>query len=222
MPSVRKQYCNHCGRKLPMSEFYTNGTKYTRHECKECYKKRVMERRRKPAGDGERYCAICGELKPLSEFYHRKDGGCFSNCKACERDRVRADYRVRFTSAEEREKKRASQAKYRATHREEIREAERIRRRKAGVPPRNNVDRSKILKMYGEGVPVVDIAKECGTTVNTVRQYVAKSGIKRVRSDKARVCRNCVNYPCFEGMGNIDSNLANTCHSWHLKKGGEQ
>ena len=42
-----------------MSEFYSNGAKYTRHECKTCYKRRVMERRRKPAGDGFRYCSKC-------------------------------------------------------------------------------------------------------------------------------------------------------------------
>lgn len=217
MPSVEKQYCTHCGRKLPMSEFYSNGAKYTRHECKTCYKRRVMERRRKPAGDGFRYCSKCGALKPVSEFYQRKDGGYSSNCKACDRARAKADYHVRYTTKEGREKKRLSRAKYREEHRAELKEAERIRRRKAGVPPRRHIDKAKILKMYGEGVPVVDIARECGTTEHTVRQYAAKSGIPRVRSDRAQVCRNCWLYPCFKGIENFSTNFALTCRSWKLK-----
>lgn len=32
-----------------------------------------------------------------------------------------------------------------------------------------------------------------------------------------RVCRNCTNYPCFNGIETMSSNLAATCKRWHLK-----
>ena len=200
-----------------MSEFYTNGTKYTRHECKACYKRRVTDRRRKHAGDGERYCTMCGAMKPLSEFYQRA-GGCYSSrCKDCDRERAKADYHVRYTTKEGREKKRVLRAKYREAHRAELKEAERVRRRKAGIPPRRRIDKAKILKMYGEGVPVADIARECGTTEHSVRQYASKAGMQRARCDRAQVCRNCWLYPCFKGIEGISSNLALTCRSWSPK-----
>ena len=216
MPSVEKQYCTHCGRKLPMSEFYSSG-KYIRHECKTCYKKRVMERRRKHACDGFRYCSKCGALKSVSEFYQRKDGSYSSNCKTCDREKSNAYYRLIKTTNEGREKIRISQAKFREVHREELKEADCIRRRKAGVPPRHRVNKDKILKMYGEGLPVVDIARKCGTTVYTVRQYASKSGIHRCRSNRAKVCHNCWLYPCFKGIDNFSTNFALTCRSWKLK-----
>ena len=218
MPSIDKdkQYCTHCGRKLPMSEFYSSG-KYIRHECKTCYKKRVMDRRRKHAGDGFRYCSKCGALKSVSEFYQRKDGSYSSNCKTCDRAKSNAYYRLLKTTIEGREKIRITQAKFREGHREELKEANRIRRRKAGVAPRHRVNKDKILKMYGEGVPVVDIAMKCGTTENTVRQYASKSGIHRVRSNRAQVCSKCWLYPCFRGIENFTTNFALTCRSWKLK-----
>lgn len=33
-----------------------------------------------------------------------------------------------------------------------------------------------------------------------------------------QVCSNCVNYPCFEGIETISSNLAKTCHSWTMRR----
>ena len=142
MPSIEKdkQYCTHCGRKLPMSEFYSSG-KYIRHECKTCYKKRVMERRRKHACDGFRYCSKCGALKSVSEFYQRKDGSYSSNCKTCDREKSKAYYRLLKTTNEGREKIRISQAKFREVHREELKEADCIGRRKSGVPPRHRVNK---------------------------------------------------------------------------------
>lgn len=217
MPSVDKQYCTHCGRKLPMSEFYSNGGKYIRHECKTCYKKRVIDRRRKHACDGFRYCSKCGALKSVSEFYQRKDGSYSSNCKTCDRAKSNAYYRLLKNTNEGREKIRISQAKFREVHREELKEADCIRRRKAGVPPRHRVDKDKIIKMYGDGVPVVDIARKCGTTEYTVRQYASKSGIHRGRSNMAKVCSNCWLYPCFKGIENFSTNFALTCRSWKLK-----
>lgn len=180
-------------------------------------KETVIEVRRKPAGDGFRYCSKCGALKSVSEFYQRKEGSYSSNCKTCDREKSKAYYRVLKTTNEGREKKRLSQAKFYEEHSEELKEAARIRRRKAGVPPRHRVDKAKILKMYGEGVPVVDIARVCGSTEHSVRQYASKSGIHRVRSNMAQVCHNCWLYPCFKGIENFSTNFALTCRRWKLK-----
>ena len=101
--------------------------------------------------------------------------------------------------------------------REELKEAQMLRRRAEGIPPRRRLDRYKILKMYAEGYPVEQIAEECGTKVETVRQYAAKAHVHRERYDRVRVCRNCWLYPCFSGIENMSSNLAKTCKSWHLR-----
>lgn len=231
MPSVDKdkQYCTHCGRKLPMSEFYSNQN-YIRHVCKTCYKMRVNDSRRKhqcnrrvkkmrlkPDFDGSRYCLKCGSLKLVSEFYKRNDGSYSSYCKDCDRAISKAYYRALKSTKEGREKLLLYQAKFRDVHREELKEANRIRRRKAGVAPRHRVNKDKILKMYGEGVPVADIARECCSTEHSVRNFASNSGIHRVRSNMAKVCSNCWLYPCFKGIENFTTNFALTCRSWKLK-----
>ena len=172
---------------------------------------------RKTAIDGFRYCSKCGALKSVSEFYNLNDGSYSSNCKTCHRARTKAYYHFLKTTNEGREKIRITQAKFREAHREELKDAGRIRRKKAGVPPRHRVDKDKILKMYGEGVPVVDIARKCGTTEYTVRQYASKSCIHRGRSNRAKLCHNCWLYPCFRGIENFTTNFALTCRSWKLK-----
>lgn len=164
-----------------------------------------------------RQCLNCGEVKPISEFYHRKDGRHLKWCKACDRARAREYQRRVYSTPEGRAKLLAYRAKYRAEHREEIKEAKRLRRRAAGIMPRHRLDRQKILKMYAEGHPVEKIAEECGTKVETVRQYAAGTGIKRERADRAQVCRNCWLYPCFKGIENFETNFALTCRSWHLR-----
>ena len=172
---------------------------------------------RNTAIDWFRYCSKCGALKSVSDFYNLNDGRYSSNCKTCDRAKSNAYYRLIKTTNEGREKIRISQAKFREVHREELKEADCIRRRKAGVPPRHRVDKAKILKMYGDGVPVVDIARKCGTTEYSVRQYASMSGIHRGRSNMAKVCINCWLYPCFKGIENFSTNFALTCRSWKLK-----
>ena len=137
----------------------------------------------------------------------------------CERTNAREYYHVHAETAtqEQKDKRRAYQAKYRAEHREQLNEYQRVRRRKAGFSPRKRVDKKKILKMYAEGHPVEKIAEECGTKVETVRQYASKAHVRRERYDRARVCRNCWLYPCFNGIDTMSSNLAVTCKSWHLR-----
>lgn len=172
---------------------------------------------RKTAIDGFRYCSKCGALKSVSEFYNLNDGSYSSNCKTCHRARTKAYYHFLKTTNEGREKIRITQAKFRDWHREELKEANRIRRRKAGVAPRHRVNKDKILKMYGEGVPVADIARECCSTEHSVRNFASNSGIHRVRSNMAKVCSNCWLYPCFKGIENFTTNFALTCRSWKLK-----
>lgn len=162
-------------------------------------------------------CQKCGEVKLLSEFYHRKDGSHSKWCKCCDRARAREYHRKMYATKEGREKKLAQRARYRAEHREELKEAQMLRRRADGIPPRRRLDRYKILKMYAEGYPVEQIAEECGTKVETVRQYASKAHVHRERYDRVRVCRNCWLYPCFSGIENMSSNLAKTCKSWHKR-----
>lgn len=162
-------------------------------------------------------CQHCGEVKLISEFYHRKDGSHSKWCKACHRAWAREYERRAYSTPEGRAKRLAQKAKYRAEHREEIKEAERLRRRTAGIMPRRRLDRQKILKMYADGIPVPDIAKACNASEHTVRHYAAGTGIKRERADRARVCRNCWKYPCFKGIENFEANFALTCRSWHLR-----
>ena len=180
-------------------------------------KEASIDRRRKPTCDEFRYCSKCGALKSVSDFYNLNDGRYSSNCKTCHRARTKAYYHFLKTTNEGREKIRISQAKFREGHREELKEALRIRRRKAGVPPRHRVDKAKILKMYGEGVPVADIARECCSTEHSVRNFASNSGIHRGRSNMAKVCSNCWLYPCFKGIENFSTNFALTCRSWKLK-----
>lgn len=162
-------------------------------------------------------CQHCGEVKLISEFYHRKDGSHSKWCKACDRARAREYHRRVYSTPEGRAKRLAHRAKYRAEHREQLKEDQRLRRRKAGIMPKRRLDRQKILKMYAEGHPVEKIAEECGTKVETVRQYASKVHVHRERYDRARVCRNCWKYPCFKGIENFETNFALTCRSWHLR-----
>lgn len=162
-------------------------------------------------------CQHCGEVKLITEFYHKKDGSHSKWCKVCDRARSSEYSRRVYSTSEGRTKRLAQRAKYRAEHREELKEAQRLRRRKAGIMPRHRLDRQKILKMYADGIPVPDIAKACNASENTVRKYAAGTGIKRERADRAQVCRNCHNYPCFQGIENFETNFALTCRSRHLR-----
>lgn len=162
-------------------------------------------------------CQHCGEVKLISEFYHRKDGSHSKWCKVCDRARAREYSRRVYSTPEGRTKRLAQRAKYRAEHREQLKEDQRLRRRKAGIMPRHRLDRQKILKMYAEGHPVEKIAEDCITTVKVVRSYASKAHVRRERYDRAKVCLNCWLYPCFNGIDTMSSNLAVTCKSWHLR-----
>lgn len=164
-----------------------------------------------------KYCSKCRALKPLSEYYQRKNGTYPSTCKDCERERARERYHSRYETKDGRKKILKSRARYRKAHQEELAEAQMLRRRKAGIMPKRRLDRQKILKMYVKGHPVEKIAEECGTKVQTVRQYASEAHVHRERYDRARVCRNCWKYPCFKGIENFETNFALTCRSWHLR-----
>lgn len=216
MSGVETRQCMNCGRVLPITEFYKNGGGYHKHECKECYRERANERKKAKLA-GMKRCTKCGVLKPLGDFYLLKTGYYQPTCKQCAREQARLDYHARYSTKAGREKKLVQRAKYRAEHREQLKEDQRLRRRAAGIMPRHRLDRQKILKMYAEGHPVEKIAEECGTKVETVRQYASKANVRRERYDRARVCRNCWLYPCFDGIDTMSSNLAVTCKSWHLR-----
>ena len=218
---VETRRCTTCGRVLPITVYYRNGGGRYRHECKDCCRERARERRRAHRADqpGVRRCKKCGKEKPISEFYFRTHG-ISSLCMECERANAREYYHVHEETAtqEQKDKRRAYQAKYRAEHREQLNEYQRVRRRKAGGLPQKRVDKKKILKMYAEGVPVQEIAQECNSTPRSVMALANRAGVKReTRVNQAQVCRNCWLYPCFRGIDTMSSNLALTCRRWHLR-----
>ena len=218
---VETRRCTTCGRVLPITEFYKSGGGRYKSKCKDCCRERASERRRAHRADqpGVRRCKKCGKEKPISEFYFRTHG-ISSLCMECERTNAREYYHVHAETAtqEQKDKRRAYQAKYRAEHREQLNEYQRVRRRKAGGLPQKRVDKKKILKMYAEGVPVQEIAQECNSTPRSVMALANRAGVKReTRVNQAQVCRNCWLYPCFRGIDTMSSNLALTCRRWHLR-----
>lgn len=44
-----------------------------------------------------------------------------------------------------------------------------------------------------------------------------KAVTPRQRARAARVCANCINYPCFAGIETMSCNLAITCHKYSNK-----
>ena len=57
----------------------------------------------------------------------------------------------------------------------------------------------------------------CKRCVSRRSAELKKKRAKQKHESLKQECKNCVNYPCFEGMENIESNLAETCKSWHLR-----
>lgn len=153
-------------------------------------------------GITEQRCRVCGQTKPASEFY--RSGKYLSHeCKVCTRERIKISRTLRAGSwdglREQREKF--------------------CPRCKRLLPIKEFY-----VHAYGRSQ---SICKECDKKVATEpNARLREDGMRNKRSvelrreteAKARICPNCGYYPCFQGMENISSNLAETCKSWHLKK----
>lgn len=62
------------------------------------------------------------------------------------------------------------------------------------------------MKRVGNKVDMAARAKALAQRNKAMRLYLEVS------------CELCVNYPCFEGIDNIESNLANTCLDFSVTK----
>ena len=111
---------------------------------------------------------------------------------------------------EQREKKREYARKYREANREKVKQycRESARRRRAGEKKRN------------PGPPNgVTFTKQPFTVP---RPSTNPSG-KRNPVKVERSCTMCVNYPCFEGIENLDSDFAQEgCKSFHKRETKKQ
>lgn len=62
------------------------------------------------------------------------------------------------------------------------------------------------MKRAGNNISMADRAKALAQRNKAMRLYLEVS------------CKLCINYPCFEGIDNIESNLANTCLDFSVTK----
>lgn len=156
-------------------------------------------------------CNTCGRILPISDFYKEKaakDG--FRNCcKHCyiEKQSVKRakdpDHKVKHRTkvhpvkltAEQREKKREYFRRYREANREKLNQYSREsnRRRRAGEEKRNRGPQKGVT-----------LTKQPFTVP---RPSTNPSG-KRKPVKVERSCTMCANYPCFEGIENLESDFA--------------
>lgn len=70
--------CSKCGKKLPLTEYYSRGNGKLRAECKKChsnYVKNKYQERKKLVNEIKLDvgCAKCGEKRPYMLDFHHKD-----------------------------------------------------------------------------------------------------------------------------------------------------
>ena len=164
----------------------------------------------------EQRCTRCGETKLLSDFYFNRQRNKHETiCKACriayQKERhikVMNDQNLHF-------RRLVVQSNYRKRYRYKIAEKSRLERRKMGISPQQYIDKEKLLKLYQEGYPVDVIARKCGCSFYTVKLYAHRNGIRRGHK-KTRICYNCKEFPCFNGIENMESNFALTCNKFKV------
>lgn len=166
--------------------------------------------------NGEKTCTKCGELKHLSEFYFDKRKNRHEAiCKACKIAYQKERHKLVMNDENLHHKRLITQAKYRERYRHKIAKKERLERRKKGIAPQKYVNKELLLQMYKEGYPIDVIAEKCRCVPATVKLYAYKNGIRRGHN-KARLCCNCIEYPCFTGIETMSSNIALTCYRYRV------
>lgn len=199
--------CRKCGRELPIGDFYVNRMSKDGHRniCKRCYVEQVMRhstdnpdhqvKHRSDVPPVMKTCAECGRELPESEFLDsmgRRVGS--GRCREC------------------REKHRDYQREYREANREKVRALcrESMRRRRAGEPKRR------------PGPPKMEESAQSEPVYQSrlaTRPSTFPLGKKRpVKAERS--CEKCVNWPCFDGIENLESDFASEgCHAY--RKRGE-
>lgn len=89
----------------------------------------------------------------------------------------------------------------------------------------SSIDRTAFAEMWNQGVSAMKMARHFGISKYYVKLTAQKFGLpdrvvvpKETHAD--RVCKNCYCYPCFSGIDNLDTNLAETCQSYREQKQG--
>lgn len=178
--------CRNCGRELPLTDFYTQVT----------------------AKDGHRnvckHCYIERKLQlrsknPYHKVKHRTEMHEMKTCTECGRTLPETEFTDSTGSRcrECREKNREYQRRYREANREKVRAYSRDsnRRRRGGEEKRKS------------GPP-----KGCKFTKQdfTERPVPTKEPVKA-----GRLCQQCINWPCFAGIENLETDFAREgCHGW--------
>lgn len=158
------------------------------------YRRKYRERKKKQAeAQKTSVCTECGKEFPLSEFLdslgRRIGSGRCSECRA----RSRANMR---------EYQREYQREYRAANRDKVREFSREsnRRRRGGEEKRKSGPKegSEFVKQ--------DFEPPRPSTFPLGKKKPAKV---------ERTCEKCVNWPCFVGIENLETDFAKEgCHGW--------
>jgi len=168
--------------------------------------------------DSEKCCTKCGIVKPLSEFYRNgnKGDGFSSQCKACKLAYQKERHKQVMNDPNLHHKRLLTQLKYRQRYGDRIAKKERLERRKMGISPQKYVNKKLLLELYAQGLPVDVIANKCNCVPATVKLYAYRNGVRRGHKPK-RICYNCADFPCFDGIETMQSNIAETCHHYKFK-----
>ena len=166
---------------------------------------------------GMKRCRCCRKDLPLEDFYLQSNSpdGHRNICKYCyierQQKRVKHDpeYVVKHRpkkemSPEERERRRLYAQVYREQHRDQCNEASKLS---------NRIRRSGEVKFLPGPVPAETVAEAEAPK----REASFPLGTRKPQHAD-RSCNKCVNYPCFKGIENLESDFAaEGCHGYHQR-----
>lgn len=186
---------------------------------------------------GTKVCKKCGGVFPLSGFYENPNGkdGYRNICKHCyiEHNLFRkagkeytVKHRAKLTQEEKRQRYNEYMRKYRDANREKVRE---ISRR--SVARRRSAEEEKKKKRLpnGQGPRHEYHARQWRERKdelkrrNIERQIGRKIEDKPVKpqpvTDEPRLCLQCKNWPCFDGIEMLESDFAREgCHGFKQRE----
>lgn len=191
-----------------------------------------------------RTCRYCNRLLPDSEF-PLKNGRTkvrYKTCRECHElghsciEKPKPTPRKRMTDEERKEHMREYHRRYRATHREQIRENNMAsyRRRKEGKPPKKRGPKPKpipqvetrVCIVCHKSLPVDDFNSSDGRRTHSVvckgcrpkvqpkpkpEPRAMPKPVNPIPKRTERGCSRCILYPCFIGIENLDSDFSITC-----------
>jgi len=146
---------------------------------------------------GTKVCRNCHRELPLDDFY--VNGNTRRNvCKHC--------------YIERKMQKRKDNPNYNTKHHTEIHE------RKPRVGNGNGPRHEYHAKRYAENkdaIKVRNIERQLGRSIEDVQRPSTFPLGKKKPVKAGRKCQQCANWPCFEGIENLESDFAKEgCHGW--------